>query len=441
MIVRGPILLREDGEIRYLADGVVASDWIGEFSRFPGRERRDIRKADGVICPPFFDNHIHIPQHPIRGHFMDGVGADPEQGRLIAGLNRNVFPAEALCADPEYTKQCVAEFLRETRSKGVIGGCAYMTVHASAARIALEMLPATWSVGLVMMNQNCPEYLRTDEANFDRDAEGLARDFGDRYIVTDRFAIACDSPLRKRGVAIARKHRLTMQTHLNEQLKEKRFVEETLYPGETYTGVYERDGLLEPESIMAHCIHMKPPELLALERTRARIAHCPTSNTLLGSGIMPLDAVRDHGIDYAICTDVGASPTTSLLNEMAQFLKVHAGRSRYATPSEAMNRTTMNWGKPFANSFIEIGVNADVLAKCATADEVIAKAILEMTSSQGGEMKSALDVLATGCCDAGPEIDRLTDDVNATVRRLDDKVRRVTFDGKIVYEASTAKPR
>jgi cytosine/adenosine deaminase-related metal-dependent hydrolase len=46
-------------------------------------------------------------------------------------------------------------------------------------------------------------------------------------------------------------------------------------------------------------------------------------------------------IPYAICTDVGASPTTSILAEMAQFLKVHAGRSDYATPQEALFRTTL----------------------------------------------------------------------------------------------------
>jgi len=263
MIVRGPILWPSDhGTVRYIADGVIDSDGsIFEFANFPGRDRVDIRRSDGVICPPFFDNHIHIPQHPIRGHFMDGVDANPAGGRLIAGLNRNVFPAESRCADVDYTKQCVTEFLRETRSKGVIGGIAYMTVHASAAHIALEMLPATWSVGLVMMNQNCPEYLRNDESNFERDAQSLARDFGERYIVTDRFAVACDSQLRRRGVAIAQQHGLRTQTHLNEQLKEKQFIEQTLYPGQSYTGVYEADGLLDHQAIMAHCIHMKPDEL------------------------------------------------------------------------------------------------------------------------------------------------------------------------------------
>lgn len=438
MTVRGPMLVRENRIVRYIADGVIADDgWVGEFSRFPGKARDDIRIADGVICPPFVDNHIHIPQHPIRGHFMDGVGTNPEQGRLIAGLNRNVFPAEARCSDPEYTRQCVSEFQRETLSKGVIGGIAYMTVHASAARIALEMLPDTWSVGLVMMNQNCPEYLRTDEGNFERDADGLARDFGKRYVVTDRFAVACSSQLRRRGVAIAARHGLHTQTHLNEQLKEKHFVEEQLYPGQSYTRVYESDGLLDHRAIMAHCVHMKPDELELLARKRSIIAHCPTSNTLLGSGIMPLDSVIDYGIDYWICTDVGASPTTSLLNEMVQFLKVHAGRSNRATPSEALLRTTAD----SPHSFIEIAVDPNVLARCTTADDVIAKAILEMPASQSHEMKSAMDVLATGCCDAGPHLDLLTDDVNHTARRLDDKVRRVTLAGKVVYEASAANPR
>src|SRR5205814_6166660 len=104
---------------------------------------------------------------------------------------------------------------------------------------------------------------------------------------------------------------------------------------------YERDGLLRHRAILAHCVHMTELELAIVARSGSVVAHCPVSNTALSSGIMPLDAVVDHDIDYAICTDVGASPTTSILNEMAQFLKVHAGRSSRATPSEALLRTTL----------------------------------------------------------------------------------------------------
>jgi cytosine/adenosine deaminase-related metal-dependent hydrolase len=61
----------------------------------------------------------------------------------------------------------------------------------------------------------------------------------------------------------------------------------------------------------------------------------------LGSGVMDLDAVAEHAIDYAICTDVGASGTTSVLAEMALFVLVHAGRSARATACEALYRTTL----------------------------------------------------------------------------------------------------
>ena len=45
-------------------------------------------------------------------------------GRLIAGLNRNVFPAEGRCNSTEYAEQCTREFLADTLSKGTVGGVA-----------------------------------------------------------------------------------------------------------------------------------------------------------------------------------------------------------------------------------------------------------------------------------------------------------------------------
>jgi guanine deaminase len=462
MITRGPILAPQlGGTVRFIRDGVIVSDargrieWIGDFARFPGCEQCQIRASAGVIIPPLFDNHIHIPQHPIRGHFLDGVDeSNSPHGRLLAGLERNVFPAEARCADDAIADATIREFLQDTLSHGVVGGAAYMTVHAGATRRALELLPASWSVGLVMMNQNCPAYLRTDDAHFVRDAEQLARDFGQRYIVTDRFAVAVDAPLRHRGVDVARRFGLRMQTHLNEQRGEKRFVEEKLYPGLSYTGVYERDGLLQQRAILAHCVHMTDAELAVVQRHGAVIAHCPTSNTLLSSGIMPLDAVIDAGIDYAICTDVGASPTTSILCEMAQFLKVHAGRSRRATPSEALFRSTLaaarmmglddrfgllEAGRPM--SFVEISCRSESIMSAQSADEAILAGLFGWSTNDlaryaSGEVRDALDQLATGTLSDTAAIQRLRDDVEQTMGRVDAKVARVVLDGKVAFERS-----
>lgn len=351
-IVRGPLLIpREGGVVDYHADGALAIDsrgvlafagaWTGLRGRL-GDDRPPERASDGVMLPPLLDVHTHVPQHPIRGRFVEGVGDDEPGGKLLNGLKRNVFPAEARCADEVVATRVAQAFLSDTLAHGVVGGAAYMTPSTVATDAALSVLPETWSVGLVGMNQNCPPDLRTDEPNLEADYGRLVKRFGKRVVATDRFAVAVNSPLRRRISAIAGKLGLRTQTHLNEQVGEKAFVETDLYPGVgTYTEVYKRDGLLDHACILAHCIQMGRDEWSIIRDTGSVIAHCPTSNLLLGSGVMSLDDVIERGIPYAIATDVGASPTVSMLAEMGRFLAVHDGRSARATPSEALYRATL----------------------------------------------------------------------------------------------------
>jgi len=340
---------RPGGAVAFHADGALAI--AGGMLRFAGAwaELADqlpaglpVRAAEGVIMPPLLDVHTHVPQHPIRGRFVEGVPDDAPGGKLLNGLKRNVFPTEARCADGAHAELVVREFLADTLAHGVVGGAAYMTPSAVATNVALSLLPEAWSVGLVLMNQNCPPDLCTDAAAVEADHERLARRFGRRLIVTDRFAVAVTAQLRRRGAGLAGRLGLRTQTHLNEQVAEKAFVERTLYPeAGSYAAVYQRDGLLDHQCIAAHCIHMTADEWAILRDTGTTVAHCPTSNLLLGSGRMPLDEVLDRGLPYAIATDVGASPTVSMLAEMGRFLAVHAGRSDRATPVEALYRATL----------------------------------------------------------------------------------------------------
>jgi guanine deaminase len=453
MRIRGPILNpNPQGLVDFIPDGALVGDGQGRICYIGPASQIDtsgFERSVGIICPAFFDIHTHIPQHPIRGRFMEGLPPHPPQGRLLAGLHRNVFPAEARCADPDYARQVVRAFMEDTLAHGVIGGAAYMTVHPIATRIALEMLPPTWSVGLVLMNIHCPPQLRTDEATLEPDLQELAGDFGRRIIVTDRFAVAVDSRLRRRAVALAERLGLRMQTHLNEQLAEKRFVEQTLYPdAESYTHVYERDGLLDRQPILAHCVRMSDGEFERLGAHRGlAIAHCPTSNTLLGSGVMPLDQVLQRRLDYAIATDVGASPSTSLLCEMAQFLKVHDATSHRATPSESLNRTTLaaarileldqefgslELGK--AMTFIQIDAHMSQL-HALSADQVIRSQLLEMGQwSATPEYSGAMRTLREQGLDSGPELHLLECDIHQTVARLDKKVRRVVHYGRTIWK-------
>jgi guanine deaminase len=465
-VVRGPLLNpRTDGSVAFIPDAALIGDergkivavgrWNDVAAQYAVAEGRH-RAADGWILPPMLDAHIHIPQHPIRGRFLEGISGSPPGGPLLAGLERNVFPAEGRCADPAIARAVIEAFREGTLAHGVIGGAAYMTVHTAATRDALEMLPPEWFIGLVLMEQFCPTYLRTDEANLDRDVASLASDFGQRLIVTDRFAGAVDSPLRRGAVELSRRFNLRMQTHLNEQRAEKAWIEE-LYPdAASYTDVYRLDGLLQRAPILAHCIQMRPEEyeLLATAKdSGAAVAHCPVSNTLLGSGVMSLDEIAARNIPFALCTDVGASPTTSLLCEMLQFLRVHCGRSKRATPEEALFRVTLaaaqilgladrlgsfEPGKDL--SFIEVACRSSTVG--LTSGRAILECLLESDDADlsryapDGELGDIIEQLRSSGLPVGAELGRLTDNVSATAKRLDEKVLRVTLSGREVWRRS-----
>jgi guanine deaminase len=462
-VARGPLLNpRTDGSVALFPDAALIGDdhgkivavghWSDVVKQYPAVETRH-RVADGWIIPTMLDAHIHIPQHPIRGRFLEGISGSPEGGPLLAGLARNVFPAEGRCADPAIARAAIEDFREDTLAHGVIGGAAYMTVHASATRAALELLGPEWFVGLVLMERFCPDYLRTDAAKLDDDFAALANDFGNRLIMTDRFAGAVDGPLRRRGVDLSRRFGLRMQTHLNEQRAEKAWIE-GLYPdAASYTDVYRRDGLLERAPILAHCIQMRPEEfemIAAATDSGAAVAHCPVSNTLLGSGVMPLDEIAARGIPYALCTDVGASPTTSLLCEMMQFLRVHYGRSTVATPEEALFRVTLapaqilgvadrlgsfEPGKDF--SFVEVACPAP--RPGLRADQAILENLLESDERDlsryvpSGVLGEMIEQLRSGGLPIGPELAGLTGEVAKTATRLDKKVLRVTLAGRDVW--------
>lgn len=456
-ILRGPILnphpdgkadFWPDGALRAGTDGRItfAGTWA-EMQAQSGTLHCPVAQSSGLILPPLLDCHTHIPQWPIRGHFADGVPDDVPEGRLLASLARNVFPQEAKMVRTRFAAAAIAGFAQDTLAQGVVGGASYMTVHPRAARLALDRLPATWSVGLVLMNQNCPSFLRTQEDALAHDIKSLAADYGRRLIVTDRFAVTADTPLRRRGVRIAREHGLRMQTHLNEQRLEKDLVEQTLYPAyASYADVYARDGLLTQDTILAHCLHMRPDEWGLLADAGASIAHCPTSNTLLGSGTLHLDTVLDRQIPYALGTDVGASPTTSMLAEMAQFLRVHEGRSARASPQEALFRATLApaqmlhldselgsfaIGKPL--SYIEMQCDLrSIMDK--TADQAIADCLLEMPTTQSTDLDAAYAQLAADGLPHGDHLRALADSVDQQQRRLETKVQRVVLRGETVWE-------
>ena len=107
-------------------------------------------------------------------------------------------------------------------------------------------------------------------------------------------------------------------SHLNENLAEVAAVA-ALFPGsDHYLGTYHQHGLVNDRSVFAHNVHASDKELALMAEAGAWAAHCPTSNSALGSGLFPLRRHVEHGVGVALGSDVGAGTGLFLPKEGLQ---------------------------------------------------------------------------------------------------------------------------
>lgn len=140
-------------------------------------------------------------------------------------------------------------------------------------------------------------------------------------MITPRFAIACDMELMKELARIARSNDLNIQTHISESRGEVEFVA-SLFHKDTYSAVYDEAGLLTDKCVLAHGVHLTDADLTLIKSRGSSIAHCPTSNTNLRSGLCDVKRILSQGISVGLGTDVGAGSTASIKAVMKDALDV-----------------------------------------------------------------------------------------------------------------------
>jgi 5-methylthioadenosine/S-adenosylhomocysteine deaminase len=115
--------------------------------------------------------------------------------------------------------------------------------------------------------------------------------------------------------------------------------------GETGIRALARRGLLGPDVIAAHCVHVDPEEIGLLAEHRVGVAHCPRSNAVLGCGIAPLAELRAATDRIGLGTDSPAStPPFDAFAELAAavlFARARAGRPDALSAAEALELATL----------------------------------------------------------------------------------------------------
>jgi guanine deaminase len=309
--------LRVDSDAGVLVeDGVIVAR--GPFTEIrqahPAEQVVDLR--DGVVLPGFVDTHVHFPQ--IRA--VGGLGLP-----LLEWLDRYALPEEARMADVDYATGVANEFVRGLAAAGTTSALVFGAHYSDAVDAlfdAASKVGLRVTSGLVLSDRLLrPELLTTTVRAY---AESLAlanRWHGvgrNRYAVTPRFSLSCTDELlatcRELMEAIPG---ALFTSHVNENEAEIASVAD-LFGGSDYVTTYDRHGLVDRRTVLAHNVHPTDIELKTLATSGATVAHCPTSNAALGSGLFPLTRHLQFGVRVALGSDVGAGTGFSLLKEGLQ---------------------------------------------------------------------------------------------------------------------------
>jgi guanine deaminase len=132
-----------------------------------------------------------------------------------------------------------------------------------------------------------------------------------------------------------------MQTHVAENRDEVRWVSQLFPQARSYLDVYAQHGLLNERSILAHGIWLDDADRAALRATGAQIAHCPSSNLFLGSGLFDWAAAQAAGVPVSFGCDVGGGTSLSMLRTMADAYKVQAMGGRRVTAWKCLYTATL----------------------------------------------------------------------------------------------------
>jgi 5-methylthioadenosine/S-adenosylhomocysteine deaminase len=118
---------------------------------------------------------------------------------------------------------------------------------------------------------------------------------------TPRFVISCTDELLREVAVLAKQKQAFVHTHSSENKGEIAVVESTR--GMRNVVFLDKLGLTGEKLILAHCIWLDDQEKEILINTKTRIAHCPSSNLKLASGIAPIPELIDRGAEVSLGAD------------------------------------------------------------------------------------------------------------------------------------------
>jgi cytosine/adenosine deaminase-related metal-dependent hydrolase len=304
-------------------DGAIES--VGGTRAPEAEERIDLGGA--LVTPGLVNTHHHLYQTLTR--------AQAQQADLFTWL-KTLYPIWArLDAEAEYAAA------RTGLAELALSGCTTAFDHhyvfprgqpgvidaliQAASDLGVHLIVGRGSMDLGESKGGLPpDSLVEDREAILEETEQLAAR-GVQVAVSPCSPFSVTKELMLESAALARKHGLSLHTHLAETVEEEAYCQE-LY-GCSPVEYLEQVGWLAEDVWCAHCVHLSEAEVGRFAETGTGVAHCPTSNLRLGAGVAPVREMLGAGVRVGLGVDGSASNERSdLLFDVKQALLVARGR-------------------------------------------------------------------------------------------------------------------
>ncbi len=324
------LFTKEQSRFEVLENGYVAVDGdgsvigvAGDLASLDAEGAELVDFGNRLLIPAMNDMHVHAPQVHNQGVAMDL--------ELLPWLQNYTFPEESKYADINYAERMYRRFLHTQWLFGTMRSVVFGTVHTESTRVLMKLYQEAGMgamVGKVAMNRNCPPALSEDVEAAVEGNEALIKEFNKpdalvRPIITPRFVPSCTPELLQACGELAAKYQLPVQSHLSENTSEIAWVAQLEPDSENYGDAYNRYGLFgQTPTIMAHCVWTNGKELELMKRNGVMVAHCPTSNFNIASGMAPIRTFLDEGLRVGLGSDISGGHDLNMFRMLVYAIQV-----------------------------------------------------------------------------------------------------------------------
>jgi 5-methylthioadenosine/S-adenosylhomocysteine deaminase len=369
LVIRAKYVLTMDAQHHLYSPGAVAIRGtqiagVGTSSDIASRfeAKSVLDKPDAVLAPGLIDTHTHAPMSLFR--------AIADDRRLEDWLTNFIFPAESKTVNPEFVRWGTRLACLEMVLAGITTYTDMYYFEDVEAETAKEV-GVRGVLGQTIIGFPSPDHKNWREAL--AGAEQYIQRFQKDELITPAVAphaiYTTPNEILVAAHQLARKYQVPLIIHLSET--EKEYKDALSQRGQTPTQVLDRLGVLNGRVVAAHCVWESDDDLRLLKQHGTGVAHCPSSNMKLASGVARIQEMLRLRLTVGLGTDgfAGSNDSADLIREMdlaAKLQKVITRDPTALTAEQALEMATMGGARVLGLEkkigSLEMGKQADVIA-------------------------------------------------------------------------------